>query len=420
MAKLNKRTVDAAKPRQAEWFLWDGELRGFGLRVRPSGRKFYIAQYRSKGRTRRIMLAEHGRLTADQARTKAFAILNAVAHGHDPAEARDIDRQAVTLREFIENVYLPDAVKGLVTYRGRPKKPATLAVDRGRIARHILPLLGSRKVRDISAQDCARFIADVAAGKTAADVKTKPRGRAIVEGGPGTARRTAGLLGGILSYAVLKHMRDDNPMRGVDRRFADRRRERALTTDEYTRLGCALTERAESEFPSAIAAIKFLALSGFRKGEALNMRHEEFVPSARLVRLKDSKTGPQIRALSRAAAAVIEEHPAGTSDFTFWGTQPSKPFIGLPKAFARVCAVAKVEGISLHTLRHSFATVAAELGYSEFVIAGLLGHRAGSVTARYSHLPDNALLAAADAVSREIEVRMGFAETEAKILAFRR
>ena len=209
-------------------------------------------------------------------------------------------------------------------------------------------------------------------------------------------------------------------MRGVDRRFADRRRERVLTPEEYARLGCALTERAESEFPSAIAAIKFLALSGFRKGEALNMRHEEFVPSARLVRLKDSKTGPQIRALGRAAAAVIEEHPAGTSDFTFWGTQPGKPFIGLPKAFARVCAVAKVEGISLHTLRHSFATVAAELGYSEFVIAGLLGHRAGSVTARYSHLPDNALLAAADAVSREIEVRMGFAEIEAKILEFRR
>ena len=209
-------------------------------------------------------------------------------------------------------------------------------------------------------------------------------------------------------------------MRGVDRRFADRRRERVLPPEEYARLGCALTERAESEFPSAIAAIKFLALSGFRKGEALNMRHEEFVPSARLVRLKDSKSGPQIRALGGAAAAVIAEHPAGTSDFTFWGTQPGKPFIGLPKAFARVCAAAKVEGISLHTLRHSFATVAAELGYSEFVIAGLLGHRAGSVTARYSHLPDNALLAAADAVSREIEVRMGFAEIEAKILEFRR
>jgi integrase len=344
-----------------------------------------------------------------------------VAHGHDPAEARDLDRQAVTLREFIENVYLPDAAKGLVTYRGRPKKPATLAVDRGRIARHILPLLGSRKVRDISAQDCARFITDVAAGKTAADVKTGPRGRAIVEGGPGTARRTAGLLGSIFSYAIVKHVRDDSPMRGVDRRFADRRRERALTPDEYSRLGCALADAAVlgSQHLSVIAVVKLLALTGFRKGEALNLRRADFDLKLQVARLQDSKTGPQVRALGRAATLVVEDHPCN-GDLVFWGTQPAKPFIGLPKAFARVCSAAKIEGVTLHTLRHSFASVAAELGYSEFIIAGLLGHRAGSVTARYSHLPDRALLVAADAVSGEIERRLGLVKAEAKVLGFPR
>ena len=418
MAKLNKRSVDAAQPRGAEWFLWDDELKGFGLRVRPSGRKFYLAQYRFRGRTRRLMLGEHGRLTPDQARV--FAALNAVAHDRDPAEARDMERDAVTLRQFVENHYLPDAEKGLVTYRGRPKKLGTLAVDRGRIERHILPLLGSRKVRDISAQDCAQFITDVAAGKTAVDIKTRPRGRAIVEGGPGTARRTAGLLGGILSYAVVKRARDDNPMRGVDRRFADRRRERALTAEEYSRLGRALAGDAISQHPSAIAVIKFLALSGFRKGEALNLRREDFVPGALLVHLRDSKTGPQARALGRAVADVLENHTVSMSDLVFEGARPGKPFIGLPKAFARACVAAEIKGVTLHTLRHSFASVAAELGYSEFVIAGLLGHRAGSVTARYSHLPDSALLAAADAVSRESEVRMGLAETGAKVLEFRR
>lgn len=418
MAKLNKRSVDGAQPRQSEWFLWDGELKGFGLRVRPSGRKFYLAQYRFKGRTRRLMLGEHGRLTPDQARAKAFAALNAVAHAQDPAEARDIDRQAVTLRQFIETNYLPDAEKGLVTYRGRPKKPGTLVVDRGRIRRHILPLLGSRKVPDISAQDCARFIADVASGATAVDVKTGPRGRAIVEGGPGTARRTAGLLGGIFSYAMVRHLRDDNPMRGVDRRFADRRRERVLSQEEYSRLGRVLAD--DAVHPSAGAAIKFLALSGFRKGEALNMRHQNFDAKARLVRLEDSKAGPQARALGRAAAAVLEDHPESKGDLVFWGAREGKAFIGLPKAFARACVVAKIEGVTLHTLRHSFATVAAELGYSEFVIAGLLGHRAGSVTARYSHLPDSALLAAAERVSREIETRMELAEPAARIVEFRR
>jgi integrase len=413
MTKLNKRSVDAADPRETEWFLWDGELRGFGLRVRRSGRKFYVVQYRFKGRTRRIMLGEHGRLTPDQARAKAFATLNAVAHGRDPAEARDIDRQAMTLKEFIREIYLPDANRGLVTYRGRPKKPGTLVVDRGRIERHILPLLGSRKVRDISALDCGQFIVDVAAGKTAADIKTRPRGRAIVDGGPGTARRTAGLLGGIFSYAVIKHLRDDNPMRGVDRRFADRVRDRALTPDEYSRLGYALShpDVLRSQHLSATAAIRLLALTGLRKSEALNMRRRDFDPVARLVKLEDTKTGAQVRAIGRAAAAVLEDHPSGQSDLVFWGTSWGKSFIGLPKAFARVCAAAKIKGVTLHTLRHSYATVASELGYSEFVIAGLLGHRAGSVTARYSHLPDTALLAAADAVSLEIELRMSSAQT---------
>ena len=154
MAKLTKRYVDAAQPRLSEWFIWDAELKGFGVRVRPSGRKFYLAQYRFKGRTRRLMLGEHGRLTADQARVNVFEALNAVAHDQDPAEARDFDRRAVTLGQFIEDVYLPDAEKALVTYRGRPKKAGTLVVDRGRIKRHILPLLGWRKLQDLTAQDC--------------------------------------------------------------------------------------------------------------------------------------------------------------------------------------------------------------------------------------------------------------------------
>ena len=210
-------------------------------------------------------------------------------------------------------------------------------------------------------------------------------------------------------------------MRGVDRRFADGRRERALTPDEYSRLGCALIGAAAlgSQHLSAIAAIKLLALSGLRKGEALNLRRSDFDLKSRVARLQDSKTGPQARAFGRAATSVVEGHPSN-GDLVFWGTQPGKPFIGLPKAFARACSAAKIEGVTLHTFRHSFASVAAELGYSEFVIAGLLGHRAGSVTARYSHLPDSALVAAADAVSREIETRMGLADPGAKVLEFRR
>jgi hypothetical protein len=127
--------------------------------------------------------------------------------------------------------------RGEVLTRGRaPKKTSTLATDRGRIERHIKPLLGAIRVRDLTTDDCQRFVFDVAAGKSAADVKTRKQGRAIVEGGRGTATRTAGLLGGILAYAVKTRLRPDNPARGIER-FKDGARDRFLSADELARLG---------------------------------------------------------------------------------------------------------------------------------------------------------------------------------------
>lgn len=160
MGRITKRVVDAANPQEQEYFLWDDELRGFGVRVRPSGVKTYLVQYRIRGRQRRVSLGEHGRLTPDQARRTAFGYLNQVVQGEDPALARELDRRSATVREFAA-IYLRDAALGLVTYRGKPKKHSTLSVDRGRIGRHILPLLGERRLRDLTHRDIRRFIGDV-------------------------------------------------------------------------------------------------------------------------------------------------------------------------------------------------------------------------------------------------------------------
>lgn len=403
--KLTKQVVDAATPDSAERFLWDTELRGFGLRVSPAGRRTFMVQYRARGRTRRVKIGSYPKMTPEQARKQAWNLLNAVEQGGDPAESRAIDREALTMREFIESIYLPEATQGLVTYRGKAKRASTLFTDKSRIDRHIIPLLGHRKVRDLRPGDIADFINDVATGKTAVDVKTKLRGRAIVTGGSGTARRTAGLLGGILSHAVTRRIIEANPVRGVDKRFADRRRNRILSPEEYRSLGQALAD-SNTAHDSAIAAIRFLALSGFRKGEALGLQHSNIDAGRGCIRLEDSKTGPQVRPVGRAALKVLARPKGGRVDLIFWGTTDDRPFLGLPKAFERMCARAGISEVSLHTLRHSFATVAAELGYSEFVIAGLLGHRVGGVTHRYTHLPDQALVGAANAVADEIDRRM--------------
>ena len=149
------------------------------------------------------------------------------------------NRRAINIRQLCD-AYLAAAEKGVILGKGgRPKKASTIYVDRGRIKRHILPLLGNRAVKDLTTPDIVRFMRSVAAGSTAANIKTGFRGRAIVTGGRGTAARTVGLLGGILSFAVSEGLIPVNPARAI-KRPADQRREVRLSSTEYAQLGNAL------------------------------------------------------------------------------------------------------------------------------------------------------------------------------------
>jgi hypothetical protein len=155
MPRLTKRTVDGTSPDSArDVFAWDDELPGFGLRVKPSGAKSFLVQYRNRnGRSRRLTVGRYGVLTPDQARGQARGVLARVANGEDPAEMRAADRNAATVAELCRE-YLDKAVRGLIiTRRGKAKKNSTLYTDKGRIERHIIPLLGHRTVKDLTASD---------------------------------------------------------------------------------------------------------------------------------------------------------------------------------------------------------------------------------------------------------------------------
>ena len=402
MTRLTKRIVDATEcdPR-GDVFVWDGELPGFGLRVRPGGTKTYVLQYRTASRQRRMTIGRVGPLTPDEARKAALKLLARVAQGGDPSGERANERRAVTVKALCQK-YLADAERGLVIGRkGRAKKSSTLVSDRGRINRHILPLLGNRRVTDLTSADIVRFIRDVSGGKTATVEKTVPHGKAVVRGGPGTAARTAGLLGGILSYAVAEAVIALNPVHGV-KRPADKRRNVRLAAGDYFKLGIALGEFAENS-PMAVRAIWLVALTGCRRGEIERLTWSEIDLHGKCLRLADSKEGASVRPLGSAALELLRHlTPSDNAEFVFPGSTGDAPYVGLPKVWTRIAERAGLAKVTPHTLRHSFASVANDLGFTEPTIAAILGHAAGSVTGRYVHHLDALLVAAADRVSRSI------------------
>jgi integrase len=401
MPKLTKRVVDAISPMPGgDVFGWDAELRGFGVRVKPSGVKSYLVQYRNaEGRTRRLVLGQHGALTPEEARRLAQQKLAAAARGEDPSAERHAARSGMTVAEVCD-WYLEQARKGQILGRNRrPIKQSTLDLDEGRINAHIKPLIGSRMVRGLTLPDIERVQADILAGKTA---KGRTGRGGLTTGGSGAASRTIGTLRGLLAHATRWKLIERNPAEGV-RQIAGKKRDRRLSATELNALGQAIRDSAEDgEHPTAIAAIRFMLLTGFRRMEALGLRRQWVDGEKRVVRFPDTKSGPQVRAIGESAIEVIEsQSDAGASVFVFPADHGSGHFIGVVRVLDRICTRAALSGVTPHVLRHTFASIAGELGFSELTIAALLGHSANGVTQRYIHI-DEALAMAADKVSAEV------------------
>ncbi len=414
MAKLTKRMIDAAKPHPTrEIRLWADSPRGFGLRIKPSGVKTFFVQYRSPvtGKKVRFTIGQYGRLSLDKALEEAGRIFGGLPENRDLGiERRNARAQARTnartMAELCDD-YMRDAWDGKVTYRGRPKKASTLAIDEGRVRRHIKPLLGHCLVTEITSSDITAFMHAVRLGKTAADQRTGPRGRARVTGGATTAARSVDLLGSLFSYAVRHGLRPDNPVTRFERP-PTRRKDRALIPDEYCRLGEALDAlEKEGTNPVAIAAIRALALTGCRRSEIFSLRRDAVDAHRQVLGLADTKVGQQMRPLGVAALTVLNA-AAGCegNPYVFPAAFGDGHLVGV-KVFRQAVERAGLQDVTIHTLRHSYASVALELEYSELTIAGLLGHRSHSVTSRYAHHVDRALVAAADRASAVIADRMG-------------
>lgn len=405
MTKLSKRIVEAAAVRSKDYFIWDDDLPGFGVRIFASGKRSYLIQYRAQGRSRRYTIGLHGVWTAELARQEAKVQLGRVAAGDNPAEERHLDHQAITVKELCR-LYLADLEAGLILGKGnRPKKATTIGTDTGRIKRHIIPLLGTRRVKDLTKADINKALKDIMAGKTAVSVKTdKLRGKSIVRGGAGTATRTIGLLGGVLTYACEAGITTTNPAHGI-RKPKDNVRDRRLTEDEYRTLGRILRDAiGEDQYATAAEITRQLALTGCRRMEMVGLKCAEMDIGGSCLRLTDSKEGKSTRPVGLPVVEFMEKRLGEASGtHVFAGQGDDNAFGAFPRHWDKIFKGTELEGITPHVLRHSFASIGNDLGFTEVTIAALVGHSKGTVTSKYIHTLDTALIMAADTIAGYID-----------------
>jgi integrase len=421
-AKLTKRIVEAIpippKGKQAE--VWDSDLAGLHVRVQASGRRTYRFKYRSAGRQVIVTLGQHGPVTAEQARERALTLAAAVADGRDPAQekqaakhaAEEERRRAITLAELSERWFSegPDA--------NPDKRASSWASDRIAFKRHINPLIGKVLVRDLKRDDVERMQRSIAAGATAMDERTGPRGRAIVRGGRAAAARAVGVLSSCLSWAQDRGIVSANPCQRV-KKLRVEARERFLSEAEVGRLldVVAAMEAEAALLPVFADAIRLLLLTGARRSEVLNLRWEEVDLERGLivlggVRHKSGNTqGKKAIPVSAPVAALIAQRPR-LGPYVFASPRNAlKPAVGLPKAWRAVRARAGLLGVRPHDLRHSFASFGAAGGASLLLIGKALGHSQAATTARYAHLGNDPVRDLAEKVGATIMGAQGTRRT---------
>ena len=416
--RLTKRTVDAlACPAGKDRvFLWDDTLSGFGVVAHASGKRTYVAQYRQHGRSSRITLGEHGRLTAEEARDAAKKLLGAVANGADPVAKRKAEKAVPTFKDVAE-AYIAKHVR-------RHRKERTAEGYDALLRLHLLPTLGALRITDIKRHHVT-VIHDA------------------MTGNPGAANRALSVLSAVWTWAATRAYADIglsiNPAKGIERN-REESRERFLSAEELSRLGDALARaetvglpyavdeagpkvkhapkpqnRVRRIDPFAIAAVRLLLFTGARLREILHARWDEVDLERGLLNLSSerSKTGKKAIVLSAPALDIlatlprIEGNPHVIPGEGRDADGVGQPRADLKKPWAALTEAAGLADLRLHDLRHSHAATGAGLGLGLHVVGRLLGHSQPQTTARYAHLDADPLRRASNSIGAALASAMG-------------
>ena len=386
MPKLTKRIVDSTKPKGRDYFIWDSEMPGFGLRVFASGRRSYLVQYKASGRTRRMTIGSHGVLTPDEARTKARRLLVQVSDGADPADKRINDRQSATITNLCERYYNEHV---LVHNKANTAKEFRRLIDA-----RIIPELGTIKVAHMSRQEVI---------KLHLSMKETPR----------QANLTLAVLSKALNLAELWELREENtnPCRLI-KKFPERKRERYLSEDELNKLGRELEKSLKEgiENKDVIYALRLLALSGCRLGEILSLRWEHVDVENGLLILPDAKAGARAHPIGQSAISLLSKiSRVEGAPWVFHSTTLGKHLSSstIETAWQRIRQRMGVKDIRIHDLRHTVGTYSGQTGANAFLIRDKLGHRTLAMTGRYVNKATPSLRELSDQVEGRISAALG-------------
>ena len=367
--KLSDAKVGQLKARAVEYTVWDTRIAGFGVRIRPSGRKSYVYHRHAEGRSRKFTIGLAALWSVDDARRECVKIWERVQSGERAEGAAGAE--APLFRDFIAGSWRAACYE--------PCKQSTKAWKDWALKTQLLPAFGAMPLDSIDRAGVIRWFEGYSA--TA----------------PGGANTALLVLRQIMNHAVARGYIETNPTRGIRRNLRPRLT-RFLSREEIGRLHGVL-DRYEAGWPSGNAQvdiIRLLLLTGCRKSEVMTLRWQEV--DGDTLQLADSKTGPRQVLLSPEARAVIERQPRSNSPWVF----PSPPDPARPRVdlglWKKVRKLAGIEDVRLHDLRHTFASQAAMQGIPLPVVARLLGHAQVQMTLRYAHVSDRDVEAAAERV----------------------
>ena len=382
---LSNRAVEKLTVERDTVF-WDRELTGFGVRVYPSGGKVYVAQARGPSGPKRVTVGRHGVIGAEQARQRAALVIARVKAGEPPVPDPLAAKHGAgpTVGELAERF--------LEEYAAVRYKPGTLAWTRTVVRRYIVPEFGKLALAAVERTQVRELHHRLSHAPSIANMVVR-------------------------TLSLMYRLAEDwglvpegcNPCRSVVK-YPQRKRERFLTDEEFTRLGQVLddVETEGGASPATVAAIRLLMLTGCRKSEILTLRWEHVALDAGELRLPDSKTGARVISLPPMAVKLLAGLPRDPdSPWVIPGRYPGTHLRDLTDAWKVIRTRAALDDVRIHDLRHSFASRALALGESLPMIGKLLGHSQVETTARYAHLARDSVYesAARIAVSLDADLR---------------